>query len=224
MACDYPSVDIDSIQNELDVNVRSLSEGWCGSIRFHSFVIYEDFLTPSIPTEFILSDIDLCEYLNGNKYPAARLAFCPTMYKPPSTNEEMSSKVLSEQCQGWIDLRRALELAAWESGNPIISNGNRVSTQCDTNNRVFRCGISHRGYRPTTCIDTTDEIAYRCSTLINDRANNRKNGQNLPKRIKLVDKSGPSCKFGFTVKWVLDLPILNCSHSFTSTYPFVSTT
>ena len=105
----------------------------------------------------------------------------------------MPSKVLSEQCHGWIDLRQALQLAAWESGNPIISNGNRVSTQCDSNNRVFRCGISHRGYRPSTCIDTTDEISYRCSTLINDRANNRKNGKNLPKRIKVVDKSGPSC-------------------------------
>ena len=204
MACDNPSVDIDSIQNQLDVNVRSLSKGWCGSIPFQCFVIDEDHVMNTNPTEIILSEIDLCQYLNGNKYPAARLAFCPTMYKPPSTNEEMSSKVLSEQCHGWIDLRRALQLAAWESGNPIISNGNRVSTQCDSNNRVFRCGISHRGYRPTTCIDTTDEIAYRCSTLINDRANNRKNGKNLPKRIKVVDKSGPSCKFGFTVKWVLD--------------------
>ena len=132
------------------------------------------------------------------------LAFCPTTYKPPSTNEEMSSKVLSEKCHGWIDLRQALQLAAWEYGTPIISNGNRVSTQCDTNNRVFRCGISHRGYRPSTCIDTTDEIAYRCSTLINGRANNQKNGKNLSKRIKVVNKSGPSCKFGFTVKWVLD--------------------
>jgi hypothetical protein len=74
--------------------------------------------------DFILSEIDLCEYLNGNKYPAAMLAFCPTTYKPPSTNEEMSSKVLVEQCHGWIELRRALELAAWESGSPIISNGN----------------------------------------------------------------------------------------------------
>ncbi len=62
MACDYPSVDIDSIQNELDVNVRSLSEGWCGSIPFHCFVIDEDFVTPTIPTEFILSEIDLCEF------------------------------------------------------------------------------------------------------------------------------------------------------------------
>ncbi len=101
-----------------------MSRGWNGSIPFHCFVIEEDFVTHTIPTEFILSEIDLCEYLNGNKYVAVRLAFCPTIYKPPSTNEEMSSKVLSEQCHGWIDLRQALELAAWESGNPIFSNGN----------------------------------------------------------------------------------------------------
>ncbi len=138
----------------------------------------------TIPTEFILSKIGLCEYLNGKKYPAARLAFCPTIYKPPSTHEEMPSKVLSDQCQGWIDLRRALELAAWESGNPIISNGHQVSTQCDTNNRVFRCGISHRGHRPPTCIDTTDEIAYCCSTLINDRANNKKIARSYQKESR----------------------------------------
>ena len=204
MACDYHSIDTESIQKELDANIRLLSEGWNGYIPFHCFVIEEDLVVHTIPTEFTLSEIDICEYVNGKKYPAARLAFCPTTYKPPSSHEEMSSKVLSDQCQGWIDLRRDLELAAWESGNPIISNGHRVSSQCDTNNRVFRCGISHRGHRTTTCIDTTDEIAYRCSTLINDRANNRRNGQKLPKRIKVVDKSGLSCKFGFTVKWVLD--------------------
>ncbi len=70
MACDNPSVDIDSIQNQLDVNIRSLSEGWCGSIPFQCFVIDEDYVMNTIPTEIILSEINLFQYLNGNKYPA----------------------------------------------------------------------------------------------------------------------------------------------------------
>jgi hypothetical protein len=187
MACGYHSIDTDTIQNELDANIRSLSEGWNESIPFHCFVIEEDLVAHTIPTEYILSAINICEYLNGKKYPAVQLVFCPAIYKPPSTHEEMSSKVLLDQCQGWIDLRQAPELAAWESGNPIISNGHQVSIQCDTNNLVFRCGISHHGHHPSTCIDTTDEIAYHCSTLINDRAN-KKNCHNPPKRIKVVNK------------------------------------
>ncbi len=75
MACDNHSVDTDSIQNQLDANIRSLFDVWSGSIPFQCFVIEEDFVTHTIPTEFMLSEIDVCEYLNANKYPAARLAF-----------------------------------------------------------------------------------------------------------------------------------------------------
>lgn len=91
MACDNHSIDIDSIHNQVDANIQSLSEGWIGSTPFPCFFIEEDFAMHTLPMDFMLSEIDLCEYLNGNKYPAAMLAFCPTTYEPHSTNEEMSS-------------------------------------------------------------------------------------------------------------------------------------
>jgi hypothetical protein len=35
-------------------------------------------------------------------YPAARLAFCPNTYKPPSSNDEITSIFLSHAMDGWI--------------------------------------------------------------------------------------------------------------------------
>jgi hypothetical protein len=68
-----------------------------------------------------LSKIDVCDNLGGKMYPAARLAFCPNTYKPPSSNGEMTSKNF-ETCNGWMDLQRDLSIAAHDAGNPIISN------------------------------------------------------------------------------------------------------
>jgi hypothetical protein len=70
-------------------------------------------------------------------YPAARLAFRPNTYKPPSSNDEMNSKN-AESCNGWTDLRQDLSIAAHEdAGNPIVSNGSQQSIGRETNNRVF---------------------------------------------------------------------------------------
>ena len=112
------------------------------------------------------------------------------------------SSTLSEQCKGWTYLCRAITIAAWESGNPVISNGSVHSNQRDTNKRVYQCGMFHRGPHALS-MDSTDIIAYWCSSLVNDRRNNRENGKNLPKRIKTVDQRGCSCKFQFTLKWVI---------------------
>jgi hypothetical protein len=51
-------------------------------------------------------------------YPAARLAFCPNTYKPPSSDDEMTSNN-SESCNGWTNLRRDLSIAAHDAGNPL---------------------------------------------------------------------------------------------------------
>jgi hypothetical protein len=69
-------------------------------------------------------------------YPAARLAFCQNTYKPSSSNDEMTSKN-SESCNGWTDLWRDLAIAAYDAGNPIVSNGSQQSIKKDTNNHVF---------------------------------------------------------------------------------------
>ena len=195
--------DIEMIQDILDSEIRNLSVGWIASIPFHAFIVNYGDETDHLPTNFQPDVVNICSFLGGNKYPASRLVLCPNTYKPPSSNENMSTKELSDQCNGWVDLRKALESAAWFAGNPIISNGSQVSNQRDSNNRVFRCGTYHRSPRSSTnAFD--DLIAYRCSSLIHDKANNRENGKKLPKRIKTVDNSCQSCKFQFTVKWIVN--------------------
>jgi hypothetical protein len=68
--------------------------------------------------------------------PAVRLAFCPNTYKPPSSNDEMTSKN-SESCNGWSDLWRDLSIAAHDAGNPIVSNGSQKSIGRETDNHIF---------------------------------------------------------------------------------------
>ena len=65
VAEDTLSVDIDLIQIELDHNIRSLSEGWNGSIPFECCVLYEDDIANISPLNLIFSEIDICEYLSG---------------------------------------------------------------------------------------------------------------------------------------------------------------
>jgi hypothetical protein len=88
----------------------------------------------------IYSKIYICNYLGGQMYSAARLAFCPNTYKPPSSNDEMTSKN-SESCNGWMDLRRDLSIAAHDADNPIVSNGSKQSIGRETNNHMNQCGI-----------------------------------------------------------------------------------
>jgi hypothetical protein len=87
-------------------------------------------------------------------YPAARLAFCLNTYKPPSSNDEMTSKN-SESCNGWMYQRRELSNAAHDASNPIVSNGSQKSIGRETDNCVFRCGIFHQSTR-TSAMESSD--------------------------------------------------------------------
>ncbi len=119
-------------------------------------------------------------------YSAARLAFCPNTYKPPSSNDEINSKN-AESCNGWTVLQRDLSIAAHDTGYPIVSNGSQQSIGRETNNRVFRYGTFHCSSR-TSAMELTDIAQYRCTSLVNGLKNNRIQGKHLPKRIKTVDQ------------------------------------
>ncbi len=100
------------------------------------YVINENDQPYTSPFGNTLSKIDICDYLGGQMYPAARLAFCPNTYKPPSSNDEMTSKN-SETCNGWTDLRRDFSIAAHDAGNPVISNRSQQFIGSETNSRMF---------------------------------------------------------------------------------------
>ncbi len=130
-------IDIESIQSDVDLYLKELHEEWKASIPFMHYVINEK----DEPCTFLigntLSRIDVCDYLGGQMYPAARLAFCPNTYKPPISNDEMISKN-AESFNGWTDFQRDLSIAAHDVGNPFVSNGSQQSIGRETNNRLFR--------------------------------------------------------------------------------------
>jgi hypothetical protein len=129
-------IDIKSIQSDVDLYLKELHEQWKASIPFMCYDINENDQPCISPLGNTLSEIDICNHMGGQMYPAARLVFCPNTYKPPSSNDEMTNKN-SGSCNGWTDLQRDLSIAAHDAGNPIISNGSQQSIGRETNNRMF---------------------------------------------------------------------------------------
>ena len=94
-------VDIEKIQDKLDGHISDLSNGWKASIPFLCSIVYDvNKIHTNLPSNISLTEINNCDYLGGNNYPASMLVFSPTTYKPPSSNDEMPSKESSKQCIG----------------------------------------------------------------------------------------------------------------------------
>jgi hypothetical protein len=151
-------IDIKSIQSDVNLYLKELHEEWKASIPFTCYVSNENDQPCTSPLGNTLSKIDICNFLGGQMYPAARLAFCPNTYKPPSSNDEMTSKNF-ESCNGWTDLQRDLSIAAHDAGNPIVSNGSQKSIGRETDNCIFRCGIFYQSAR-TSAMESSDLAHY----------------------------------------------------------------
>jgi hypothetical protein len=80
-------IDIESIQSDVDLYLKELHEEWRASIPFTCYVINEKDEPCTFPIRNTLSRIDICNYLGGQRYPVARLAFCPNTYKSPISND-----------------------------------------------------------------------------------------------------------------------------------------
>ncbi len=63
------AVDIESIQFQLDCNVKDLSAQWKASIPFLCSVTYVKTSFIDIPPSIPLSLIDISDYLGGQEYP-----------------------------------------------------------------------------------------------------------------------------------------------------------
>ncbi len=85
-------IDIESIQSDVDFYIKELSEEWKASISFSCYIINENDNPCTSSLGNTLPKIDTCDYLGGQMYSAARLAFCPNTYKPPSSNDEMTRR------------------------------------------------------------------------------------------------------------------------------------
>ncbi len=81
-------IDIDSIQTDVDLILKELHEEWKASIPFTCYIINENDQPCTFSIGNTLSRIDICDYLGGQMYPAARLAFRPNTYKPPTSDDK----------------------------------------------------------------------------------------------------------------------------------------
>ena len=66
-------IDIESTQSNVDLYLKELHEEWKASIPFTCYVINEKDEPCTFPIGNTLSRIDICDYLGGQMYPAARL-------------------------------------------------------------------------------------------------------------------------------------------------------
>jgi hypothetical protein len=120
-------IDIESIQSDVDSIIKELSEELKASIPFSCYIINKNDKPCTSPFGNTLSKIDICDYLGGQMYPAARLAFFPNTYKPPSSNDEMTSKILSHATDGQIcgeicpllPMMQAIQLYPMDLNNPL---------------------------------------------------------------------------------------------------------
>lgn len=177
----------------MDSEISLLSKPWKGSIPFSVFILCEDDPISSKIFDQCAQEIDICDYLNGNKYPTKRLYFCPQRYPPPNDNE-MSGKN-SNQCKGWMDLKRDLEISAHQAGNPIKADGSGTNI----NLRYFRCSKS-RAMKSNAQVVNADNPHRGTSMVNNDKGNRRKGGQKAPRKINVTEKLH-TCNFTFTVRW-----------------------
>jgi len=137
-------------------------------------------------------EVNICDYLEAGQYPTHMLLFCPENYPSPKNNKTQPNVLIA--WQGWLDLKRDLQIAAHVSGNPIICNGDNGSP-C----RLFKC-TEYRD-RVSQAQPITASNNYRNTTLMNnDEANRLNTGKSGPRRMQTTDKSR-TYRRNFTVKW-----------------------
>ena len=107
----------------MDDEVALLSEPWTAPIYMEVIKVkyYETINEKTFEQSAEL--VNVCDYLEGSKYPVKRFYFSLAKYLPPQHESDMICTDNSKQCAGWLDLKRDLCIAAHENGHTIASNG-----------------------------------------------------------------------------------------------------
>jgi hypothetical protein len=176
----------DAIDN---LTKKYLCDKWTGSIKFRALPVLDLFV--GAPLDVTLTkEVDICDYLGplSSHHYVVRLYLDPVKYdKPPLFGEPLS------QNPHWIELKIALEMAAFSAGSPIMCNGGRE-------NRTFKCKLRNRLYKQKFKKDS----APREDDCINmDKGGRRREGRSQSKRTRTTQALTKEelCPFSFTVKW-----------------------
>ena len=110
------------------------------------------------------------------KLSASRLYFNPRTYPPPINDDVMKGGERGTSCTSWFALKRDIEIAAYDMGNPIISNGSTLSGKSNDgsrsrNNWRFICGTLGKTFKKSVAMPITKSMQYRETSLIKNRKN-----------------------------------------------------
>ena len=98
----------------LEKEVNALYHPWKASIPFEVHVISDSITV--INNDLLngsLKLVDICDFLDGEKYPVHRIYFCRSTYPPPLQDASMDGSS-SESCAGRVSLRHDLcKSACW---------------------------------------------------------------------------------------------------------------
>ena len=110
----YAHLDSHHISLLLDTQIDALSNPWKGSIKFKCFIFSGDEEEIPLLLSGSSSDVDICDYLGGQRYPARRLYFDPKTVPPPQGKKSLSHHDHEDDIEIWSELKRKVFSAGHE--------------------------------------------------------------------------------------------------------------
>ena len=142
-------------------------------------------------------DIDICDYLSGQKTQYSRLNFSPRKYPPPADlGLAFKTSKKNHTNTTWDDLRTHIVKQSYKTRSPVIcssgsSGGGGKKFVCHTLNDTNK---KNKGRK-------REDEDFRETHLVNDgERGERENGRSLPRRTSGQDISDGKCGLLFTVK------------------------
>jgi hypothetical protein len=173
-----------------DLSQMYLTDKWTGSIKFHCLPVKRGMI--GLPLDkTCIKYVDICDFLGYSTCDRSvlRLYLDPQKYdQPPLIGEPVSKN------PHWIQLKDALEVAAYTYGSPIMCNGGR-----DT--RLFKCKLRNRVYKAK--LGKKDGAPRQDDCINMDKGGRRRDGRSHSKRTRTTQAFSTDgiCPFTFTVKW-----------------------
>ncbi len=178
-------------QDLLDSELRLLTEkDWKGSIILRCLPMTS--LDGVAKASEVPSELDICNYLNGQKTQYSRLNFSTSEFPPP-TNLDKAFNVKDEV---WLKLKSYIVRQSRATLSPVTCPG----SSSDGKGKMFSC-YSLNDANSKKKLRKRVEEEYRKTILVNDgERGERINGRSCPRRTSTQDITNGKCGFKFTVR------------------------
>ncbi len=183
-----PTFHQDLLESELHLLTKE--KDWKGSIVLRCLPMTELDLDDVGKANEVPSEIDICDYLNGQKTRYCRLNFCTSDFPPPT------DKAFYFKDEAWPALKSYIIRQSRAARSPVICPSSSSSGE----GRLFVC-YSLNDANSKNKQGKRVEEEYRKTILVNDgERGERINGRSGPRRTSTQDISDGTCGFKFTVR------------------------